>query len=78
MVEPNPTGQPPVSATVDDYQRRVDEAIGAAPTETEMVADAPPPKPSLRARLTILGIGCVAILGVVALCVIFLVLAAQR
>lgn len=40
--------------------------------------EVPPPKPSLRARLSILAIGGIALLGIAAMCIIFVILAANR
>lgn len=47
-------------------------------TEEPVNLDEAPPKPSFRARATILLIGGVALLGIVAMCIVFLILAANR
>jgi hypothetical protein len=47
-------------------------------TDDPSIQDEPPPKPSFRARATILLIGGVALLGIAVMCIVFVVLAASR
>jgi hypothetical protein len=47
-------------------------------TEEPSTQEEAPPKPSFRARATILLIGGVALLGIAAMCIVFVVLAASR
>jgi uncharacterized protein involved in exopolysaccharide biosynthesis len=47
-------------------------------TDEPVVEEEAPPKPSFRARATILLIGGVALLGIALMCIIFIVLAANR
>ena len=46
--------------------------------DLDAVDELPPPKPSLRARLSILVIGGIALLGIAAMSIIFVILAANR
>lgn len=47
-------------------------------TDDQPIQEETPPKPSFRARATILLIGGVALLGIVVMCIVFVILAANR